>query len=76
MESPSAALRLGADAAKRFRKIDRAIAVIWKMLMVAEGRLIRLMKKVHKGAIYKDGIVVEPSLTRSLPDHVFTLILT
>ena len=31
--SPFAALRLRTDAAKRYKRVDRAIAVIWKMLM-------------------------------------------
>ena len=35
VESPFAALRLRTDAAKRYKRVDRAIAVIWKMLMVA-----------------------------------------
>ena len=39
VESPFAALRLRTDAAKRYKRVDRAIAVIWKMLMVAEGAL-------------------------------------
>jgi len=34
VESPFAALRLRTDAAKRFKRSDRATAVIWKMLMV------------------------------------------
>ena len=34
VESPFAALRLRTDAAKRYKRVDRAIAVIWKMLMV------------------------------------------
>ena len=38
MESPFAALRLRTDAAKRFKRVDSAIAVIWKMLLVAESR--------------------------------------
>ncbi|MCY4579683.1 MAG: IS256 family transposase [Chloroflexi bacterium] len=64
VESPFAALRLRTDAAKRFKRVDRAIAVIWKMLMVAESRFRRLkapelMKDVHQGAIYKDGIIIE-----------------
>ena len=36
VESPFAALRLRTDAAKRYKRVDRAIAVIWKMLMVSE----------------------------------------
>jgi len=42
VESPFAALRLRTDAAKRFRKVDNATAVIWKMLMLAEQRFRRL----------------------------------
>ena len=38
MESPFAALRLRTDAAKRVKRVDRAIAAIGKMLMVAESR--------------------------------------
>ena len=64
VESPFAALRLRTNAAKRFKRVDRAIAVIWKMLMVAESRFRRLkapelMMDVYQGAIYKDGIVIE-----------------
>jgi len=42
VESPFAALRLRTDAAKRFKKVERATAVIWKMLMVAQMRFRRL----------------------------------
>jgi len=42
VESPFAALRLRTDAAKRYRKIENATAVIWKMLMMAEQRFRRL----------------------------------
>ena len=63
VESPFAALRLRTDAAKRYRRVDRAIAVIWKMLMVAESRFRRLkapdlMKDVYQGARYKNGVVL------------------
>ena len=64
VESPFAALRLRTDAARRYKRVDRAIAVIWKMLMVAEKRFRRLqapelMKDVYLGAQYVDGIAVE-----------------
>ena len=64
MESPFAALRLRTDAAKRYKRVDRAIAVIWKMLMVAEGRFRRLkapelIEDVYLGAQYADGIAIE-----------------
>jgi putative transposase len=42
VESPFAALRLRTDAAKRFRKVENATAVIWKMLMLAERRFRKL----------------------------------
>ena len=64
VESPFAALRLRTDAARRYERVDRAIAVIWKMLMVAEKRFRRLqapelMKDVYLGAKYMDGIAVD-----------------
>ena len=37
MESPVAALRLRTDAAKRYKRVDRATSVIWRLL----GRLLR-----------------------------------
>ena len=42
VESPFAALRLRTDAAKRYRKIENATAVIWKMLLLGEKRFRRL----------------------------------
>ena len=64
VESPFAALRLRTDAARRYKRVDRAIAVIWKMLMVAGKRFRRLqapelMADVYLGAQYVDGIAVE-----------------
>jgi putative transposase len=65
VESPFAAARLRTDAAKRFKKVDNATAVIWKMLMVAE-RAFRalkhpeLMKDVYRGVQYVDGLQEKP----------------
>ena len=64
VESPFAALRLRTDAARRYKRVDRPIAVIWKMLMVAEKRFRRLqapelIADVYLGAQYVDGIAVE-----------------
>jgi len=42
VESPFAGLRLRTDAAKRYKKIENATAVIWKMLQLAEQRFHRL----------------------------------
>lgn len=61
VESPFAAARLRTDAAKRFRLVTNATAVIWKMLLVAEQAFRRvkhpeLMPAVYRGAIFVDGI--------------------
>ena len=40
--SPFAGLRLRTNAAKRYKKVENATAVIWKMLMLAERRFQRL----------------------------------
>ena len=64
IESPFAALRLRTDAAKRFKRVDNATAVLWKMLLVAQQRFRRLnapelMQEVHDGAQYVNGVRVE-----------------
>jgi len=63
IESPFAALRLRTDAAKRFKKIENATAVVWKMLLVAQGRFRRLtapelLQEVYHGAQYVNGVRV------------------
>jgi len=63
IESPFAALRLRTDAAKRFKKVDNATAVIFKMLLLAEQRFRKLdaperMKQVFLGVQFRDGIEV------------------
>ena len=72
VESPFAALRLRTDAAKRYKRVDRAIAVIWKMLMVAESRFRRLkaselMRDVYQCATYEDGVVIN-TMTEKVAD--------
>ena len=64
VESPFAALRLRTDAAKRYKKVENATAVIWKMLLVAEQRFRRLdaperMKQVFLGVQFRDGVEVK-----------------
>lgn len=63
IESPFAALRLRTDAAKRFKKVENATAVIWKMLIVAQGRFRRLnapelLAEVYHGATFVNGVRV------------------
>lgn len=42
VEAPFAAVRLRTTAAKRYKKVDNATAVIWKTLLIAEQRFRRL----------------------------------
>jgi transposase-like protein len=63
VESPFAALRLRTDAAKRFKKVENATAVIWKMLLVAEKRFRKLnapelLKNVYESVEFVDGVAV------------------
>jgi len=52
VESPFAGLRLRTNAAKRFKKVENATAVIWKMLMLAEQRFRRLDAPEKLMAVY------------------------
>ena len=61
VESPFAALRLRTDAAKRFKKVANATAIIWKMLLVAERRFRRLTaperaQEVYLGVKFVNGV--------------------
>jgi putative transposase len=60
VESPFAAVRLRTAAAKRFKKVENATAVIWKTLLVAEQGFRRLdaperLPEVAEGVVYVDG---------------------
>ena len=61
VESPFATVRLRTTAAKRFKKVQNATALIWKLLQVAESTFRRLkgaelLPAVYAGAQYKDGV--------------------
>jgi transposase-like protein len=61
VESPFAAVRLRTAAAKRFKKVENATAVIWKTLLVAEQSFRRLdapelLPQVAEGVVYVDGV--------------------
>ena len=60
IESPFAAVRLRTSAAKRYKLVANATAVIWKTLLLAERRFrrqgaTRLLAEVAEGAVYEDG---------------------
>jgi putative transposase len=66
IESPFAAVRLRTTAAKRFKRVENATAVIWKTLLVAEQTFRRLdapelLTEVAEGVTYINGVRVKPS---------------
>jgi transposase-like protein len=63
VESPFSSVRLRTTAAKRFKKVDAATAMIWKLLMVAQQSFRKLnepelLPRVHQGMICQDGIPI------------------
>ena len=68
VESPFAAVRLRTAAAKRFKKVENATAVIWKTLLIAERTFRRLdapelLAEAAEGVMYINGERVKPSQT-------------
>ena len=66
IESPFAAVRLRTTAAKRFKTVENATALIWKTLLVVEQHFRKLnapqlCTTVYDGATYCDGVRVHPS---------------
>lgn len=63
VESPFASVRLRTSAAKRFKKVASATALIWRVLLVAEKSFRKLdhpqlLAEVAEGATYVDGVRV------------------
>jgi transposase-like protein len=64
IESVFSSVRLRTDASRRYKKVENATALIWKIMMVGEKKFRRLdapdrLKEVYEGAIYKDGLRVK-----------------
>jgi len=60
VESPFSAVRLRTDAARRYKNVGNATALIWKVLMVAQKRFRKLnaphlLTEVYAGVQYRDG---------------------
>ncbi len=58
---PFATVRLRTTAAKRFKKVENATALIWKILQVAESTFrqlkgAELLPAIYAGAQYVDGV--------------------
>ncbi len=64
VESPFSTVRLRTDAAKRFKKVENATAMIWKLLRVAEKnfRTLKgywLLPDVYAGKKFVNGVLVK-----------------
>jgi putative transposase len=69
VESPFSAVRLRTNAAKRYKKVANAEALIWKILMLAETRFRclnapGLLEDVYAGTRFKDGVAVKVTSRR------------
>jgi putative transposase len=61
VESPFAAVRLRTNAGKRYKRVENATALIWKVLMVAQMNFRRLdaphlLADVYEGRLFEDGV--------------------
>jgi hypothetical protein len=64
-------VRLRTTAAKRFKKVENATALIWKMLQVAESTFRRLkgaelLPAVYAGVQYTDGVQRRTSTSQKM----------
>ncbi|TAL24688.1 MAG: IS256 family transposase [Nitrospirae bacterium] len=63
VESPFAAVRLRTSASKRYKKVESATAMIWKLLKVAEKSFRKInspemLPAVYAGKLFENGIAV------------------
>jgi transposase-like protein len=68
VESPFSSVRLRTDASKRFKKVQNATAMIWKLLLVAEKnfRTLKgywLLPEVYTGKKFVDGVAKHETKT-------------
>ena len=67
VESPFATVRLRTTAAKRYKKVENATAVLWKTLLIAEKSFRKLdapelLSEVAEGAVYENGARKKPDV--------------
>jgi transposase-like protein len=63
VESPFSSVRLRTDASRRYKRVEGARAMIWKLMGVAEKSWRKLnapelLKDVHAGKRFEDGLAV------------------
>ena len=73
VESPFDAVRLRTSAAKRFKKIESATALIWRLLLVVEQHFRKLnaphlCAEVYAGVAYQDGERIVTTKPQALPE--------
>jgi transposase-like protein len=71
VESPFASVKLRTTAAKRYKKVENATALIWKVLCVAENRFRKLdapelLRTVYADARFVDGKLVRQEVRREV----------
>lgn len=71
VESPFASVRLRTTAAKRYKKVENATALIWKVLCVAERRFRtlnapELLADVYADAVFTDGPLVTQEIRKEV----------
>ena len=69
VESPFSAVRLRTDAARRYKKVENATALIWRVMMGGEKKFRRLnapelLREVYQGSRYEDGIRVKEKVEK------------
>ena len=70
VESPFNVVRLRTEASRRFKKVENAEAMIWKLLTVAEQTWRKLnaphlLKDVYDGQRFKDGVAAKSKTEES-----------
>lgn len=64
VESPFASVRLRTTAAKRFKKVENATALIWKVLCLAQKRFRKIGAPELLPSVYADARFVDGKLVR------------
>jgi len=72
VESPFDAVRLRTSAAKRFKKVESATALIWRILLVVEQHFRKLnaphlCAEIYAGVTYRDGVRVVTAKASATP---------
>jgi putative transposase len=74
VESPFASVRLRTDASRRYKRVEGAKAIIWKMLRIAETSWRKLnapelLPLVASGVTFRDGVMTRSGSVESDANH-------